>query len=68
MLCTVDELTDCLLTLIAGRFYKSSLLQTSSGHDLKEILPGYLDLTPAERRVLKLIADGFVAWPLPGRS
>ncbi|GAB2581713.1 helix-turn-helix domain-containing protein [Spirosoma areae] len=58
VLCTVDELTDCLLTLKAGRFYHSSLLQTHSGYELTETFPGWHDLTPAERRVLKLMVEG----------
>ncbi|GAB3575259.1 hypothetical protein GCM10027578_39160 [Spirosoma luteolum] len=57
VLCTVDELTDCLLTLKAGRFYQSSLLQTHSVVIAREMLPGWQCLTAAERRVLKLIAD-----------
>lgn len=57
ILCTFDELTDCLLTLKAGRFYESSLLSTISEYETKESLPGWHELTPAERRVLKLMAD-----------
>ncbi|MCC5612830.1 LuxR C-terminal-related transcriptional regulator [Nostoc sp. CHAB 5834] len=57
VLCTVDELTDCLLTLKAGQFYPSSLLQTQAGYLATEPLPGYHDLTPAERRILKLMTE-----------
>lgn len=57
VLCTLDELADCLLTLKAGHFYQSSLLETHSGFQPKEPLPGWHELTPAERRVLKLATD-----------
>ncbi len=57
VLCTVNELTDCLLTLKAGRFYHSALLQTHSGYQPKETLSGWHELTPAERRILKLMSD-----------
>ncbi|MCX6215437.1 helix-turn-helix transcriptional regulator [Spirosoma sp.] len=57
VLCSLDELTDCLLTLKAGRFYQSSLLETHSGYQAKEPLPGWHELTPSERRVLKLTTD-----------
>ncbi len=57
VLCTIDELTDCLLALKAGRFYQSSLLKTQTGYATKEPLPGYHELTPAEQRVLRLMTE-----------
>ncbi|SOD79458.1 LuxR C-terminal-related transcriptional regulator [Spirosoma fluviale] len=57
VLCTLDELADCLITLKAGRFYKSSLLQTQTGYTIKEPLPGFHELTPGERRLLKLMTE-----------
>lgn len=57
VVCTLEELTDCLLSLKAGRFYQSYLIQPNSVSATNSVLPGWYDLTPAERRVLKLIAD-----------
>lgn len=57
VLCTLDELTDCLLALKAGRFYQSVLLRAHSGHTASESLDGWHDLTPAERRVLGEMTD-----------
>lgn len=56
-LCTVTELKDCLLMLKTGRFYQSSLLNVRAIDQYKEPFTGWSDLSPAERRVLKGIAE-----------
>ncbi|RYC71854.1 MULTISPECIES: helix-turn-helix transcriptional regulator [Spirosoma] len=58
VLCTVPELTDCLVTLKAGRFFQSTLLQTAATYSINEPFPGWHSLSPAERRVLRGIAAG----------
>lgn len=56
--CTLSELTACLLALKAGLFYKSALLTSLPDCQYTKYLLGWHELTPAERRVLKLATDG----------
>lgn len=60
-LCTLPELTNCLLTLKDGRFFHSSLLETHSDYHTPEPFPGLKELTDAEGRVLKGVAEGKTA-------
>ena len=58
VLCGLDELTNCLTTLKADHFYKSSLLATHPVFQKKETLPGFDKLTFAQRRILALLMQG----------
>jgi DNA-binding NarL/FixJ family response regulator len=60
----VDEIIDCIQTVTAGRRYISPALtdyllnRQAKAHALAQKQPGLARLTPAERRILKLIAQG----------
>jgi|GEM_PF-6584207 len=58
VLCTLDELAECLQTLKAGRFFRSSLLPNAASRGKSPMLPGWQELTQAERRVLRKVAEG----------
>ena len=58
VLCSLDELTNCLTTLQAGHFYKSALMVTLPAFQKKETLPGFSELSPVERKVLALLLKG----------
>ena len=58
MLCTLAELTPCLITLQEGRFYRSSLLDTHPAFSVSESFVGWHDLSTAERRILKALTIG----------
>ena len=55
--CTLPELTCCLQTLASGRYYTSSLLKTTPAGTPIATLPGFANLTTAERRVLRGICE-----------
>ena len=55
--CTLPELTCCLQTLASGRYYTSSLLRATTANPPTPTLPGFADLTTAERRVLRGICE-----------
>jgi DNA-binding CsgD family transcriptional regulator len=57
-LCRLDEMTDCLKTLLGGRHYRSSLLIPSDTNAKQEIPPGWEKIKPAEKDVLRLMLDG----------
>jgi DNA-binding NarL/FixJ family response regulator len=57
-LCQLDELTNCLITLETGHFYKSALLATHPIYHKKETLPGWNEVKPAEKRILSLLLKG----------
>ena len=57
MLCTLPELTDCLITLQQGRLYRSSLWSAHPALRTKEIFVGWQDLTIMERRILKQLIE-----------
>ncbi|MEZ0487352.1 helix-turn-helix transcriptional regulator [Fibrella aquatica] len=57
VVCTLPELTACLQTLSNDRFYKSSLLQPTGSDKTAGTLPGFAELTAAERRVLRGICE-----------
>ena len=57
VLCTLPELTCCLQTLVSGRYYTSSLLKATPANTPIATLPGFADLTMAERRVLREVCE-----------
>ena len=57
VLCTLPELTDCLLALQTGKFYRSSLIATHPAFVAKEAFPGWHDLSGSERRVLHSMVE-----------
>ena len=57
-ICTMNELTDCLRSVVAGSHFISAFLTTYSAYNISESLPGWQDLTPGERRVLQKLAEG----------
>ncbi len=58
VLCTLDELSDCLTALKADRFYTSALLAIVPVASRRETLSGWHTLTPAEKRVLRVTMQG----------
>ncbi|TAE21045.1 MAG: DNA-binding response regulator [Cytophagales bacterium] len=56
--CGLDELTDCLKTLLDGRHYQSSLLTTLIEPIKQDTLPSWGEVTPAEKDVLRLMLRG----------
>ncbi|AUD04907.1 helix-turn-helix domain-containing protein [Spirosoma pollinicola] len=57
-ICTLDELTDCLRSLVADGFYTSTLLATYTLSRAQELFPGWQELTQGERRILQKLAEG----------
>ena len=45
-LCTLEELSDCLLRHKSGKVFRSSLLQRYVGYETITTLPGWNELTP----------------------
>ena len=61
MLCTLSELTDCLILLQKNQFYRSALMTIHPAFASKEAFPGWHSLSIAERRVLKQSISGYTS-------